>query len=188
MTSAEWATEPAHLAGTARLRLALLGRAELSLDGQPLTPVGGPRVMALLAVLAVERDQPHRRERLAQLLWPEQPDATARDNLRVALYRLRQALPTSFLSVSRESVRLTAEGDTWVDVTAFQSLLAACRHHAHALLHTCADCIARLDQAVALYRDEFLAAPLLADNPAFEEWLLVRREELAGQLRGALAA
>src|SRR5215468_10545725 len=121
MTRAEPATEPPQLASSARLRLALLGRAELSLDGQPLTPVGGQRVMALLAVLAAERDQPQRRERLSQLLWPEQSDAAARDNLRVALHRLRQALPTSFLSVSRESVQLSAEGDTWVDVTAFQA-------------------------------------------------------------------
>jgi predicted ATPase/DNA-binding SARP family transcriptional activator/DNA-binding XRE family transcriptional regulator len=188
MTRAEQATDHTQLAATARLRLALLGRADLSLDGQPLTPVGGPRLLALLAVLAVERDQPQRRERLAQLLWPEQPDATARDNLRVALHRLRRALPSSFLTVSRETVQLTAEDDIWLDVAEFQALLATCRQHAHPRLHTCAECIVRLDQAVALYRGEFLFAPLLADNPAFEEWLLVRREELAGQLREALAA
>src|SRR5215831_18402267 len=137
--------------------------------------------MALLAILAVECDQPQRRERLAQLLWPEQSDAAARDNLRVALHRLRQALPTTYLRVSRESVQLTADADTWLDVATFQALLSACQQHAHAELRTCAECIARLDQAVALYRGELLAAPLLSDSPAFEEWVLVRREELAGQ-------
>src|SRR5262249_4402441 len=84
-------------------------------------------------------------------------------------------------------VQLTADADTWLDVASFQALLSACQQHAHAGLRTCAECIARLDQAVALYRGELLASPLLADSPAFEEWVLVRREELAGQLRRALS-
>ena len=74
------------------LSIALLGLAQISLDGQPVTAFQTQKVQALLAFLAIESSHPHRRDELTGLLWPEQPEDAARDNLRVSLYRLRQAL------------------------------------------------------------------------------------------------
>ena len=44
---------------------------------EPVTAFASNKVRALLAYLAVEADRPHRREALAGLLWPEQPEAKA---------------------------------------------------------------------------------------------------------------
>ena len=55
------------------------------LDSQPIAGFESNKVRALLAYLAIETDRPHSRDELVGLLWPEQPDATARANLRQAL-------------------------------------------------------------------------------------------------------
>ena len=49
-----------------------------------------------------------------------------------------------------------------VDVDGFTRLLAACRAHRHRHLERCATCHARLEQAAALYRGDFLRGFYLA--------------------------
>jgi DNA-binding SARP family transcriptional activator len=99
-----------------RLSISLLGPFQVTLDGTPITDFATDKVRALLAYLAVEADRPHRREALTGLLWPDQPEAKARQNLRQALSHLRQALgdrddATSFLLVTRETIQLNAGCD-----------------------------------------------------------------------------
>ena len=50
------------------------------------------RIQALLAYLALESARAHTREALAALFWPDEPDQVAKQNLRQALYQLRQLL------------------------------------------------------------------------------------------------
>nr|MDQ2997599.1 transcriptional regulator [Chloroflexota bacterium] len=172
-----------------RLSIGLLGPLQISLDGQPVIAFKTQKVQALLAFLAVESAHPHRRDALTGLLWPEQPEEAARDNLRVSLYRLRQALddPThSFLGIKRDSVQFNARSGHWLDVAAFQALLAECRAHNHAQEDSCEECGARLAQATALYRGDFLAGVSLPDSAAFEEWVLIQRESLRRQALDAL--
>ena len=76
----------------AHLALLLFGTFRVTLDGDPVTAFKYDKVRALLAYLAMEADQPHRRERLAGLLWPEQPERTARHSLSQALLKLRRAV------------------------------------------------------------------------------------------------
>ena len=112
----------------ARLTIRLLGSLQVAVNGQPVTVFESDKVRALLAYLAVERDQPHRRERLAGLLWPEMPEGSARNNLRVALSNLRKAIgdksPAPFLRANRQTIQLNPEADVWIDVLAFSELLA----------------------------------------------------------------
>ena len=68
-----------------QLVLRLLGPFQAMLDERPITGIESNKVRALLAYLAVEADRPHSRDELIGLLWPEQPDVTARANLRQAL-------------------------------------------------------------------------------------------------------
>ncbi|MGD9146963.1 MAG: alpha/beta hydrolase, partial [Anaerolineae bacterium] len=58
----------------ARLSICLLGPLQVTLDGKPVTSFESDKVRALLAYLAVEVGQPHRREKLAGLLWPDRPE------------------------------------------------------------------------------------------------------------------
>src|SRR5215213_7008245 len=69
-----------------------LGPFRVAAGGETLTGFATDKVRALLAYLAVEGHQAHRREALAGLLWPDYPESDALVSLRQALRRLRQAL------------------------------------------------------------------------------------------------
>ena len=120
----------------ARLSVCLLGPLQVTLDGKPVTGFESDKVRALLAYLAVEADRPHRREKLAGLLWPDWPDRSARKNLRGALSSLRTAIgdrvPSSstgelpsFLHISQHTIQFNAGSDAWVDVLAFGECLGS---------------------------------------------------------------
>ncbi|MEO6835156.1 MAG: hypothetical protein ABI231_04530 [Candidatus Tumulicola sp.] len=74
------------------LRIELLGRPRLTLDGEPATFAGRPKVLPLLAFLVLHPGAIPR-ERVASSLWPEVSDAHARDNLRRHVHYLRALLP-----------------------------------------------------------------------------------------------
>ncbi|HET7089224.1 MAG TPA: BTAD domain-containing putative transcriptional regulator [Anaerolineae bacterium] len=163
------------------LSLTLLGAFQAALDGRPITGFESNKVRALLAYLVVEADRPHSRDELIGLLWPEQPDATARANLRQALANLRQVIgdrtaQSPFLLVTSDSIQFQHPENSGIDVTAFTTLLAECQAHAHRRLVTCRSCARRLQRAVELYRGDFLAQFVQSDSEAFEEWALVKRE------------
>ncbi len=165
------------------LAMSLLGTFEVTLAGVPVTTFGYDKVRALLAYLAVEADRPHRRDTLTGLFWPERPERQARQNLSQALLKLRQALGDRqarppYLLITPQTLQFNRSGDYELDVTAFSSLLEACRAHDHSRLAGCHSCLKRLQRAVALYRGDFLAGFALNDSPAFEEWALLRRERL----------
>ncbi|NIU61937.1 MAG: tetratricopeptide repeat protein, partial [Pseudomonas stutzeri] len=50
----------------------------------------------------------------------------------------------------------------------------------------CSDCLAVLEEAVALYRDDFMAGFTLRDSGPFDEWQLFQTEGLRDELAGAL--
>ncbi len=151
------------------------------------------KTRALLAYLTLHPDTPLRREALANLLWPDQPEELARQNLRKTIGRLKQALDEAepnlaeaVLAITRESIALRG-AHTTADVLTFRAHLAAVRSHPHATLAHCPTCHMRLQAAVALtQRGEFLAGLTLPDAPPFDEWLLIQRENLYQQQLAAL--
>jgi predicted ATPase/DNA-binding SARP family transcriptional activator len=172
----------------ARLSLSLLGPFQARIDGQRVPGLHANTVRALLAVLAVERDREHTRSSLAQLLWPEQPDAAAFSNLRYTLSDLRHALgdvpippARPILVVIRDFIRYNPDADCWLDVREFDRLCSAAA--AAATEQTECEC---LEEAVALYRGPFLAGATLPGSPAFEDWLFWTREQLQRTVMGAL--
>ena len=152
----------------------LLGPFQIQSDGITVTHLRLAKAQALLAYLAVEADRPHPRSELASLLWPEQPEDQALPNLRQALVRLRQALAGGEdpLLVTRQTAQWR-DGAAAVDVAAFLRLADSSE-------------VADLEQAAALYRDEFLTGFGLADCEAFEDWLLLTRERLGHQVLDVL--
>ena len=159
----------------ARLSVRLLGPLQVILDGELITGFESDKVRALLAYLMVETERPHRREKLAGLLWPDWPERSARTNLRRALASLRrgigdhQATPP-FLHISRQTIQFNSASDAWIDVTAFTNLLEA--------KGTSQQTIRQLEQAIELYRGDFLEGFSISDSPVFEEWTLLNRERL----------
>lgn len=173
--------------------LRVLGAFALQFDGQLVTSFPTDKARALLAYLALEAGRSHVREQLAALLWPKIAGELALTNLRKTLHRLRETLNATapgmsdiLLTSTRQTIQLNAERLA-VDSADFERLLTSCTIHPHPSLHHCDECLARLEQAAELYRGELLAGLGLADAPAFEEWLLLRREALHQQLLGALS-
>jgi predicted ATPase len=173
-----------------RLLLSLLGPFQAILDGEPVTDFATDKTRALLAYLAVEADHPHRRDTLAGLLWPDQPQHKARQNLRQALSYLRQAIGDpgdddsaegAFLLVDRQTVQFNPDSDHWLDIAAFKSLADDCKEHRHARLGVCLPCIRRMGRMAELYRGDFLEQFFLSDSSVFEEWALLEREWLHRQ-------
>ena len=167
-----------------RLSLTLFGSPRIELDQQPIT-VDTRKAIALLAYLALAR-QPHSRDALAALLWPEYDQSHAYAALRRTLSALNKALGGYGLAIERETIGLDDQADVWIDVEQFQHRLAECRTHGHAENEVCARCIEPLTQAVDLYREDFLAGFSLRDSGSFDDWSFFQTEQLRRELVGAL--
>jgi WD40 repeat protein/DNA-binding SARP family transcriptional activator len=161
----------------ARLSLSLLGPFQAIGEEKPVTGFESNKVKALLAYLATEADRPHPRETLAGLLWPDYPDRSALSNLRSALANLRQAIgdrqaEPPFLLITRDTIQFNPASDYALDILTFQN--------------PAEQPLDPLEQAVAACRGSFLEGFFLSDSPPFEEWLLVKREQLNRHMQAAL--
>jgi len=168
----------------ARLSLCLLGPFLAESDGRRLSGFRSDKVRALLVYLCVECRRPWSRATLAYLLWPDLPETNAQSNLRNALSNLRHVLGDQqadppYLHISPATLQFNNASDYWLDVRAFLDLLPKVGPDED-LLSDQAE-IARLEQASALYRGEFLEGFALASAP-FEEWMMLTREQIRRKL------
>jgi len=150
----------------AELSLALLGSPVVQRDGIPVT-FDTRKAIALLALLAVTGRE-HSREQLADLLWPDADSAKGRASLRRTLSVTAAAMGAG-LTITRAAVTLELSA-VHVDVREFSALIA--RPDA-----------ASLEQAVALYRDDFMAGFTVRGCLDFEDW----QSSVADELRQSLA-
>lgn len=167
----------------ARLTISLLGSIQVGLDEQAVGGFAYNKARALLAYLAVEADRSHQRDELVGLLWPDMPDAAARTNLRQVLTSLRDTIgpgddAAPFLITTRDTLQFNPASDYTLDVARFTFLLDECAKHRHRHVSRCPACAARLEEAVKLYRGDFLAQLPSVDSAPFEEWLVLKREAL----------
>ena len=150
------------------LELFLFGPPRIIGDGLRVE-MGSRKAVALLSYLAVTQ-KAHRRESLANLLWPDHGRASAYSLLRRALYVLRKHLPDGTLAVSRETVTMDLDFDIRVDVNRFKKLLAESRAHDHDESITCPGCLTPLSEAAELYQDDFLEGFSLRGSVNFDDW------------------
>ena len=166
------------------LQLILLGKPQIRLDGAPVTGFIYNKALALLAYLAVTK-RPHSRESLSGLLWGEMPDAAAKANLRKILSVLRQIAAPN-LEIGRQTVVFNRDSNYWLDTDLFESKLANPTVTAVIPAEMQDGDVKLLDDAVQLYRGDFLEGFYVHDAPAFEEWVLPERERLQRKMQQAL--
>jgi DNA-binding SARP family transcriptional activator/tRNA A-37 threonylcarbamoyl transferase component Bud32 len=166
------------------LKISLLGPPQLEYKGDVMK-FDTRKNVALLAYLAVTKS-PHSRESLTTLLWPDMEPSRARSGLRRNLSILRKTLGDRWLQVDRESVALELSEDSWFDMDNFHYLLTAWKEHGHLGTEVCARCLPSLEEAVELYRGDFLEGFILRDNPNFDEWQFFQAEGLRRELASAL--
>ena len=155
------------------LHIQLLGSFQVIVENEPAVGFDSDKVRALLAYLAVEQARPLRRELLAGLLWPNKPKTRALASLRHALSNLRGVINDKaghYLSITRQAIQFNAASDAFVDAVQFEKQLAAEEPS-----------LAQMEAAVSLVNGRFLTDFSLADNLAFEEWTLLKREQYQRQ-------
>ncbi|KAA3644799.1 MAG: hypothetical protein DWQ07_15450 [Chloroflexi bacterium] len=163
------------------MKIYLLGPPKVILqNGQP-AEISSDSEQALLAYLAVEKNKTHQRESLSTLLWPESEGKQARNNLRVSLHRLRQALQDDageIILASKQELQINSKASIWLDVDEFANLLEEVKIHSQSHLAQCEHCAGKLAEAVDLYRGDFLQGSIVEGSHAFQEWMIFNQEWL----------
>ena len=167
------------------LKMFLLGSPRLERDGEPLE-IDARKSVALLAYLVIT-GQSYTRDALATLLWPESEPGRGRAILRRNLSALRKTLAGEWLTVSRDTIGIDPNAEVWLDVKRFRHLLQTWKAHGHPLDDVCPDCLADLEQAVQLYKSDFLEGFTLRDSVNFDDWQSFEAESLRQELASALA-
>ncbi|GAA3190800.1 BTAD domain-containing putative transcriptional regulator [Dactylosporangium siamense] len=120
----------------------VLGQVEVIIDGAPVD-LGGPRQQLIVAGLLFHAGRVVTVPDLVQLVWDEDPPATARNQLQNAVYRLRRLLGIAGAALRTDPAgyRLTLAEDR-LDLTRFQVTLqrarAATDHETAATLYRAA--------------------------------------------------
>ena len=118
------------------IHLLYLGPFNTVLEGEAAPSFRTNKAQALLIYLAAEQTQPHpappRRETIMELLWPDMPDRSARQNLRQTLYLLRKDLAevngkdgelVPLLHSDRQIIQLNPDAHINIDIAQFQEHL-----------------------------------------------------------------
>lgn len=152
------------------LEIRTFGGLSLRKNGEALKDLGSHKAEAILVYIAVG-GRPYNRNVLASLLWSESPENQAQTSLRVALSLLRKPLG-DYLEVSRETVSLNPDSQVYLDVSELETKLDS---------H-------QVEQALEIYRGDFLQGFYVRDSLEFEEWRRWQEERLRRLISGALQA
>ena len=171
------------------VQLNCFGTVHVSVGSSLIKKFRSEKVQALFIYLAIEADVVHTRQSLATLLWPDYDEEAARNNLRVAFYRLQlmfrqydAALAKQLFVAKRRSIQANLLSGKWlIDVAQLQAHITAVSTHIHTSLATCSTCELHLKEAVTLYRGDFLASFPVGLAEPFDEWVQVTRTQLRHQ-------
>lgn len=130
-----------------------------------------PRLVALLATLAITDTPWLRRDQIIALFWPDLPQERARAALRKSVYLIRQALGDDAV-VNRGAEELGLAPHVTTDFARFRAARAA----------------GDPGTALEVYGGELLPAFHLADAPEWERWLDETRARLRAQAISSASA
>src|SRR5512142_2318924 len=132
-------------------------------DGRPVEELlAQPKRLAVLAYLAVARQEFHRRDTLLALFWPAMTESSARDSLNQSVRQIRRHCGHEVI-LSRGADELTVNrAELRCDAVEFQRLIK----------------LGEFEAAATLYRGEFLSGFHIDASVEFDEWLEHERREL----------
>ncbi|SDY13018.1 DNA-binding transcriptional activator of the SARP family [Amycolatopsis xylanica] len=141
------------------MEFGLLGAVQATVDGAALE-LGPRKQRFVLTVLLLEADRPVPARRLIDLLWPENPPATALNAIQVAVSRLRKVLAGVELRSEGDGYRLVVRPEQ-VDLGRFRALVAGAAAAAGD-----EERVALLREALALWRGPVAAGTIDDDTRA----------------------
>jgi DNA-binding SARP family transcriptional activator len=158
--------------GLPSLIISCLGPFRVYQDEQPVENWPSGKGKAVFKYLVTHRDRPVYKDVLMDLFWPDTPAESARNNLNVAIYGLRQALRKTQPSYSHvlftgDCYQLNPEIHVWLDYEVFLRHIA----EAHKLeeRQDWETAMSEYSKAEALYQGEFF------EEDRYEDWLMPQR-------------
>jgi DNA-binding SARP family transcriptional activator len=169
--------------GRSALAVFCLGQFRAYLDDQLVENWPSRKYKSVFKYLAVHHTRPVAKEVLMELFWPDSTPDSARNNLNVMIYGLRQTLREVDPSVSHilfqdDCYLFNPELDVWVDVEAFDERVRKAQKLESD--HEVALAIKEYCAAEALYQGEFF------EEDRYEEWLAPQRQTLQATYLGVL--
>ena len=129
----------------------------------------------LLKILVTERPRPVSTDRLIEILWPQSTPDAAATTLRSAINALRNVLeperpnraPSRYIVTQTPGYAFHLHPEVWLDVEIFEQRLHSAQHTTDLVQRR-----ARIEEAVALYQDDYLVSDPYAD------WATSERDRL----------
>ena len=159
-----------------RLNIETLGTFQVKRGGEVIPSNGWRREKSrqLFQLLLTYRQSPLDRDQICEHLWPEADATTAQRNFKITLNTLYQVLEpdrdagsdSAFIVRDGTTYTLRLNADLWLDSDHFARLIREG-------LRSASNSIALLEEAVALYRGEYLPDSL------YESWAAEERERFA---------
>jgi DNA-binding SARP family transcriptional activator len=146
-------------------RIHTFGSLQIHSANNPLL-LKGEKTRSLVAYLVLHPRILHRREVLADMLWPDAPPERVRRNLSDLLYRLQKTIEPEWLTIGDDTIAFQPNVNLWVDVWEFDSLITSKED-------------VNLQKAVELYAGDLLPE-------IYDEWILTERELRRSQYLSAL--
>lgn len=139
------------------LEFRLLGPVQALVDGQPVA-LGGVKPQALLATLVLERDRLVSTNRLVEVVWRDNPPASARSLVQTYVSTLRRSFAergVRDLIVTMPSGYQLRRHDAWVDAEEFARLREQARQESRLDRHALAASLLR--DAIGMWRGPALS-------------------------------
>jgi DNA-binding SARP family transcriptional activator/class 3 adenylate cyclase len=166
------------------LQLFLLGPPLIKQDAE-LVDLRLRKAIALLSYLTITKGE-YSRDELATLFWPDSSQSSARASLRRTLYLVNKAFGQEVISSGIDTLKLASQLEIWIDVDKFKQYLYECTEDGELSYKINTHCLSYLEQAVELYKGDFLAGFSLPDSPQFDEWQFFEAENLRKLMGTAL--
>lgn len=154
------------------LQVSLFGKFCVRCNDQVLDDLDAYKVQELFCYLLLHAGQPHHREKLAGLLWEEQPAVQSKNYLRRTLWQLQNALKNKngsepLLNVQADWIQLDRTAHLWVDTAVFELAFVQTNGKQVSTLDETA--VNNLTKAVDLYHGDLLEG-------WYQNWCLFERE------------
>ena len=159
------------------LRARLFGRFEVFRNDEALSLGRNGKALAILKYLLADRARPVSQDHLMGWLWPEANLKKARWSLNSAIHALRKLLadspsatPINYVLLEEGHYRLCSDVLVITDVDEFDARYEEGRRLVKE--GRTAEAAAEYEEAIALYRGEYLVEDL------YEDWTMIERERL----------
>jgi DNA-binding SARP family transcriptional activator len=162
-----------------KLRVLGLGPTEVYLNGQMLVPSDWTFAKPKELLYYLISNSPKTKEQIGIVFWPDASPSQLRTSLRATLYHLRRALgERGWVLYEDGYYKFNRSMDHWYDLEAFEETIESAERLAGTPDEAA---IEKLEEAVALYRGDFLS------DLSNDEWGTLRREELRNKYMRAMS-